>query len=260
MKNIKLLFFIICLIFFLDLIFCTPSFATIYVVKDQDGNHICITNQEDLISQYENLGYVIWILDSIGLTQKSLEPEPMPDDLHPQFTPESLYSESQIKGAPPLTTEAMPTLEIDLDREKMIKIFKANALTQWGNNFAMVNYEVRLQTEAYDWMVKQTEHTDIITRAQKNWDNDYTMVKYEYQQQIEAYNWIDQQEAYPEIMSRAKQERADDYMMVKYEYEQQVEAYEWLQKNKDRNPEAYEFASSQWGNDYEMVKYQFENY
>jgi len=260
MKNIKLLFFIICLIFFLDLIFCTPSFATIYVVKDQDGNHICITNQEDLISQYENLGYVIWILDSIGLTQKSLEPEPMPDDLHPQFTPESLDSESQIKGAPPLTTEAMPTLEIDLDRGKMIKIFKANALTQWGNNFAMVNYEVRLQTEAYDWMVKQTEHTDIITRAQKNWDNDYTMVKYEYQQQIEAYNWIDQQEAYPEIMSRAKQERADDYMMVKYEYEQQVEAYEWLQKNKDRNPEAYEFASSQWGNDYEMVKYQFENY
>jgi len=61
-------------------------------------------------------------------------------------------------------------------------------------------------------------------------------------------------------MSRAKQERADDYMMVKYEYEKQVEAYEWLQKNKYRNPEAYEFASSQWGNDYEMVKYQFENY
>ncbi len=104
MKNIKLLFFIICLIFFLDLIFCTPSFATMYVVKDEDGNNICVTNQEDLISKYENLGYVIWILDSIGLTQKSLEPDPIPNDLHPQFTPESLDSESQSKGALPLTT------------------------------------------------------------------------------------------------------------------------------------------------------------
>ena len=260
MKNIKFLLFIMSLLFFLNLIFCTFSFATLYIIKDQEGNNICITNQEKLISEYEKLGYVIWILDSIGLTQKSLEPEPIPNDLHPQFTPESLDSESPSKGALPLTTEAMPTLEIDLDREKMIKFFKANALTKWGNNFEMVNYEVRLQTEAYDWMVKQTEHTDIIARAQKKWDNDYTMVKYEYQLQIEAYNWIDQQKAYPEIMSRAKQERADDYMMVKYEYEKQVEAYEWLQKNKYRNPEAYEFASSQWGNDYEMVKYQFETY
>jgi hypothetical protein len=256
MKNIKLLFLIICLIFFLCLIFCTPSFATIYVVKDQDGNNICVTNQEDLISQYENLGYVIWILDSIGLTQKSLEPEPMPNDLHPQFTPESLDSESQSKGALPLTTEGMPTLEIDLDREKMIKVFKANALTEWGNNFEMVNYEVKLQTEAYDWIVKQTKYTDIMARVLKNWGNDYTMVKYEYEQQVEAYNWISQQKAYPEIMLQAIKEWTYDYPMVRYEYEQQVEAYEWLQKNK--NPEAYKRASNQCGNDYVMVKYEYE--
>jgi len=62
MKNLKFLFFIICLIFFLNLIFCTFSFATLYVVKDQEGNNICITNKEDEISKYQLLGYKIYIL------------------------------------------------------------------------------------------------------------------------------------------------------------------------------------------------------
>jgi len=62
MKNIKLLFFIICLIFFLDLIFCTLSFATLYIIKDQEGNNICITNKENEISKYKLLGYEIFIL------------------------------------------------------------------------------------------------------------------------------------------------------------------------------------------------------
>jgi len=62
MKNIKLLFFVICLIFFLNLIFCTLSFAILYVVKDQEGNNICITNKENEISKYKLLGYEIVIL------------------------------------------------------------------------------------------------------------------------------------------------------------------------------------------------------
>ena len=62
MKNIKLLFFIICLIFFLNLFFCTFSFAILYIVKDQEGNNICITNKENEISKYKLLGYEIYIL------------------------------------------------------------------------------------------------------------------------------------------------------------------------------------------------------
>ena len=62
MKNIKLLIFIICLIVFLNLIFCTFSFATLYIVKDQEGNTICITNQEKEISKYKLLGYMIYIV------------------------------------------------------------------------------------------------------------------------------------------------------------------------------------------------------
>ena len=66
MKNIKLLFFIICLIFFLNLIFCTFSFSTLYIVKDQEGNNVCITNQEKEISKYKLLGYMIYILGGSG--------------------------------------------------------------------------------------------------------------------------------------------------------------------------------------------------
>ena len=62
MKNIKYLLFIICLIFFLNLIFCTFSFATLYIVKDQEGNNICITNQEKELSKYKLLSYEICIL------------------------------------------------------------------------------------------------------------------------------------------------------------------------------------------------------
>ena len=66
MKNIKSLFFVICLIFFLNLIFCTFSFATLYIVKDQEGNNVCITNQEKDISKYKLLGYEIYILGGSG--------------------------------------------------------------------------------------------------------------------------------------------------------------------------------------------------
>ena len=75
MKNIKFLFFIICLVFFLNVIFFHCSFATLYIVKDQEGNNICMTNKEDLVSEYEKIGYAIWILEAGGLRQKSLVPD-----------------------------------------------------------------------------------------------------------------------------------------------------------------------------------------
>lgn len=245
MKNIKFLLFIMSLLFFLNLIFCTFSFATLYIIKDQEGNNICITNVEYLVSEYEKLGYAIWILETGGLLQKSLEPE-------------SIDSKPQTKAVLPLTTEPIPALETNIDRGKMIETFKKNALIEWGNNFEMINYEVKIQTEAYDWVIKQTKYPDIIERAKQEWVNDYVMVKYEYEIQSEAYNWINQQKAYLKIMKKANQEWGVDYVMVKYEYEQQVSAYDWLERNKDKNPESFKRASNKWGNDYVMVKYEYE--
>jgi len=245
MKNIKFLLFIMVLLFFLNLIFCTFSFATLYIIEDQEGNNICITNQEKLISKYEKLGYIIWILEAGELLQKSLEPE-------------SIDSKPQTKAVLPSTIEPIPALETNINREKIIETFKTNALIEWCNNFEMINYEVKMQTEAYDWLIKQTEYPDIIERAKQEWVNDYVMVKYEYEIQSEAYNWINKQKVYLKIMKKAKREWNVDYEMVKYEYEQQVSAYEWLERNKDKNPEVFKRASNKWGNDYVMVKYEYE--
>ena len=258
MKNIKFLLFIACLVFFLNVIFFNCSFATLYIIKDQEGNNICITNQENLVSKYEKLGYVIWILAAGGLSQKLLEPESIPNESQSQLEPESIGAEPQTKVILPPTTELIPAPKTNLDREKMIDIFKTNALKKWGNDSRMVNFEVEKQTEAYDWVIKYVEYSDILEKAKQKWSNDYVMVKYEYEIQSGAHNWITQQKAYPEIMKKAKQKWDVDYVMVKYEYEQQVNAYEWLERNKDKNPEAFKRASNKWGNDYVMVKYEYE--
>ena len=230
MKNIKFLFFIICLVFFLNVIFLHCSFATLYIVKDQEGKNICMTNEEDLVSEYEKLGYAIWILEAGGLRQKSIEPDIFSNESQSQLKTESIDLEPQTKVVLPSTTELIPAAKTNVERNKMIEIFKANALTWWGNNSEMVNDEVKLQTEAYDWIAKQTNYTNIMARVRKKWGNDYAMVKYEYKQQVEAYNWISQQKAYPEIMLQVIKEWTYDYPKVKYKYEQQVEAYESTKK------------------------------
>jgi hypothetical protein len=217
MKNIKFILFIICLVFFLNVIFFNCSFATLYILKNQEGKDIWITNQENIVSKYEKLGYVIWILKARGLSQKSPDPESIPNEAQSQLETESINSEPQTKVVLPPTTKPITT---NTNRDKMIEIFKTNALKEWGNDSRMVNYEVNKQTEAYDWVIKQTK--------------------------------------YPDIIERAKQEWANDYAMVKYEYEKQVRAYEWLERNKAKNPEAFKRASNKWGNDYVMVKYEYE--
>ena len=107
MKNIKYLLFIICLIFLLNLIFCTFSFATLYILKNQEGKDIWITNQENIVSKYEKLGYVIWILEARGLSLKSLEPESITNETQLQLEPESIDSEHQTKVVLPPTIEPM---------------------------------------------------------------------------------------------------------------------------------------------------------
>ena len=130
MKNLKFLLFIICLVFFLNVIFFNCSFATLYIVKDQEGNNICMTNKEDLVSEYEKFGYAIWILKAGGLTQKSPEPHIFSNESQSQLKPESIDLEPQTKAVLPSTTELIPAEKTNVERNKMIDIFKANA---WSN-------------------------------------------------------------------------------------------------------------------------------
>ncbi|GAH44527.1 unnamed protein product [marine sediment metagenome] len=110
MKNIKFLLFIVCLVFSLNVIFFNCSFATLYILKDQEGKDIWITNNEILVSRCEKLGYVIWILKAGGLSQKLLEPE-------------SIDFEPQTKVALPPTTELMPASKTDYATSKNTDVF-----------------------------------------------------------------------------------------------------------------------------------------
>lgn len=149
-------------------------------------------------------------------TSKTVAAESKPAPVtSPQKTPTATQT--------PVTTAPVSSTT---DRENAIATIKANASKKWGSDYEMVNYTVKNQTAAYDWVVKQTQHLDIMARAKAKWSSDYEMIKYTYENQVAAYNWVASQTEYPAIMAQAKQKWGGDYEMVKYEYENQVAAYE----------------------------------
>ena len=173
----------------------------------------------------------------VGSIFSDQEPSNSPEDVSRpdasiQQSEQTIASESESKLKPEFEPEPefepTSTSQPEDDRNKIIEIFKENALAKWSDDYKMVNYEIKNQTEAYDWVVKQTKYLAIMESAKQKWGNDYKMVKYEYENQVEAYEWINQQTAYPDIMDRAKAKWNNDYKMVKYEYENQVEAYKSL--------------------------------
>ena len=101
------------------------------------------------------------------------------------------------KGATGLDTKTIivttpePTPEtIFPSREEAMEIIKANAYDYWGDDYVMVQWEIDRQTEAYDWLVKQTEYPNIMSNAYDYWGDDYVMVQWEYERQVEAYEGL----------------------------------------------------------------------
>jgi|AntAceMinimDraft_18_1070375.scaffolds.fasta_scaffold35166_1 hypothetical protein len=186
------------------------------------------------------LGFGVAMLVFAILTGATAKPKDEVAQLQPEKTAETREviepeTTNQVKKEPDTKTPELtptptpaPAPETKTQRDTMIEIFKANALTKWGSDYEMVSYEIEQQTKAYDWIIKNASYDDILTRAKQKWANDYTMVKYEYNQQADSYEWINQQTEYPAIMTRAKQKWGNDYTMVEYEYKKQVNAYESL--------------------------------
>lgn len=87
----------------------------------------------------------------------------------------------------PTPTQTSATENPKTEREKVIEIIKANALTKWGDDYNMVKYEQDKQIGAYDWVAKQTEYPNIMEKAKNKWGYDFNMVKYEYEKQVQAY-------------------------------------------------------------------------
>ncbi len=151
------------LVLFFVLVFISSGLADLYIVKDQEGKIIAITNQNIFKARYQELGYIfeLWL--------KQTKSTPTLDSLIKDWG-------SQIKEP-----------EVKIGRGRMIEIFKTEALAKWGDDYRMVSYEMEGQTEAYDWVVKRTKYPEIMTKAKQKWGNDYKMVKYEYKRQVEAY-------------------------------------------------------------------------
>lgn len=111
------------------------------------------------------------------------------EELNPVSSPIPVNSPKLVVSP---TSVAEPTIELvveptQTDREKMVEAFKTYALEKWDKEYDMVRYEIDKQTEAYDWVMKQTEYSDIMERAKQKWGIEYDMVQYEYQKQVEAF-------------------------------------------------------------------------
>jgi len=56
MKNLRI-FLIVALVLFLSLVFVNSVSADLYIVRDQEGKIIAITNQDIFKAEYQELGY-----------------------------------------------------------------------------------------------------------------------------------------------------------------------------------------------------------
>lgn len=67
------------------------------------------------------------------------------------------------------------------------------AESKWPQNYTMVEYEIKSQSESYDTLNDLNRRAnpatrDIIDRAAEKWPRNYTMIMHEVEREIEAYN------------------------------------------------------------------------
>jgi hypothetical protein len=92
------------------------------------------------------------------------------------------------ESEPVQSAESKTIAELFPTRSEAEAIARANAEEDWGTDYSMVKYSYDNQMEAYDWLVQQTEHKDIMQDAIDDWGDDYEMVQYTYNNQVDAYN------------------------------------------------------------------------
>ncbi len=160
-------------------------------------------------------------------------------------------------AAPPTVAEPAPAQAPQLGRDGVLATLLANATSRWGNDASMIQYTYNKQIQAYDWVVAQTAHPEIMATSQNKWGDDYEMVKYNYNKEVEAYTWVNSQTEYADIMTSARNKWGTEYSMVKYDYNKQLEAFLWLNA-QTAYPEIMANARNKWGTDYAMVKYDYQ--
>ena len=134
------------------------------------GNRVTVNHTFSSMGSYN---VELTVTDNKGATDLDTKtiivttPEPTPEPV-PEPIPETIFP----------------------SREEAMEIIKANAYDYWGDDYVMVQWEIDRQTEAYDWLVKQTEYPNIMSNAYDYWGDDYVMVQWEYERQVEAYEGL----------------------------------------------------------------------
>lgn len=109
-------------------------------------------------------------------------------------TPSVAIEAEQPNESNHIGTETAPNVETIASmfpaRQEAEKIAKAHAEAKWDTDYEMVRYTLDNQMEAYEWLVEQTEHVDIMHESVAKWGSDYEMVKYDYENQVEAFNGL----------------------------------------------------------------------
>lgn len=114
---------------------------------------------------------------------------PAPKAVHPPAQAgNQLPADSQ--AVTPSGASDLPWWKPEL-RRKVDAAIRSAAEAKWGDNYAMIEYEINLQTEAYDKLLdynKTWKHGEkqIIARAAAKWAPKWNMVVYEIERQTEA--------------------------------------------------------------------------
>lgn len=185
------------------------------------GGLILIPPVNDIITKKLNLSLsggirtiIAIVLFGIGV---STMPPTVKDEVAGTVEPETVITETPIEDTAPVTNQETPSIVENTQntpettptntetvqavapvtpptpapnnaRADALAKLKANASAEWGDDYQMVKYEYDNQVEAYDWVMAQTAHPDIMAKAKREWGMDYQMVQYEYNNQVKAYN------------------------------------------------------------------------
>jgi len=86
------------------------------------------------------------------------------------------------------TPEPISQEEIDeLTREEVLEILEENARREHPNNPARAKLEYDNQLAAYEWVLSQQDHSDVMQKARREWGHNYIMVKWQYERDVQAH-------------------------------------------------------------------------
>jgi hypothetical protein len=113
-------------------------------------------------------------------------------DIDRSPAPVSVSRSTPASSVSPTIPEATPW--VPPPSYMQVKLIKQRALEKYPNDFSMVDYEIRKQTEALAKLLEYNQHfanRPFLARAAKKYPDDYGMMEYEFRQETDAKQRVD---------------------------------------------------------------------